>query len=93
MMFAAAEQDDGRQMGAELGVRDFASVLRREGIRLVAEHVEREETVPTLIDLGVPLAQGFVFSAPRAVKADVLGSSAQQPSSQDSKQLLLRRAG
>jgi cyclic-di-GMP phosphodiesterase TipF (flagellum assembly factor) len=93
LMLSAADQDDGRQVGPELGVRDFASALRRQGIKLVAEHVEREETVPALIDLGVPLAQGFVFSAPRAVKADVLGSSAQHPSSADSKGNLLRRAG
>lgn len=94
LMLAEAEQDDGRHLGPELGVRDFASALRREGIRLVAEHVEREETVPALIELGVPLAQGFVFSAPRAVKADVLGVSAQkQASSQDGKRDLLRRAG
>jgi cyclic-di-GMP phosphodiesterase TipF (flagellum assembly factor) len=93
-MIAAAEEEDGRALGPELGVRDFASALRREGIKLVAEHVEREEIVPALIDLGIPLAQGFVFAAPRAVKADVLGaSSPQQTSGSEEPRSFLRRAG
>jgi hypothetical protein len=28
--------------------------------------------VPALIELGMPLAQGFVFAAPRAIRAEVL---------------------
>jgi cyclic-di-GMP phosphodiesterase TipF (flagellum assembly factor) len=30
--------------------------------------------VPDLIELDVPLAQGFVFAAPRAVRPEVLGA-------------------
>ncbi|MGO4572959.1 EAL domain-containing protein [Microvirga sp. 2TAF3] len=71
MILAEAERDEGR----EIGVRDFASLLRRAGIKLVAERVEREEMVPALIELGVPLAQGFVFAAPRAVRAEVLAAA------------------
>lgn len=91
-MVAAAEQDDGHHLGPELGVRDFASALRREGIRLIAEQVEREDTVPVLTELGVPLAQGFVFAAPRAVKAEVLSLSSEPPQAFEDK-ALLRRAG
>ncbi|WP_243372958.1 EAL domain-containing protein [Microvirga solisilvae] len=87
-LLVAAEQDDNHRYGPELGVRDFASALRREGIRLVAEYVEREDIVPALAEIGVPLAQGFVFAAPRAVKAEVLGGAAPE-----SAQPLLRRAG
>jgi cyclic-di-GMP phosphodiesterase TipF (flagellum assembly factor) len=58
--------------GLDIEVADLSSVLRRAGIRLVAERVEREEMVPDLIDLDVPLAQGFVFAAPRAVRSEVL---------------------
>jgi cyclic-di-GMP phosphodiesterase TipF (flagellum assembly factor) len=61
--------------GQDIGVRDFASLLRREGIKLVAERVEREDMVPALVELGMPLAQGFVFAAPRAIRADVLGTA------------------
>jgi cyclic-di-GMP phosphodiesterase TipF (flagellum assembly factor) len=94
LMIAAAEQEDDAHLGPELGVQDFASALRREGIRLIAERVEREEMVPALAKLGVPLAQGFVFAAPRAVKGEVLGGQAQpQPALLEGKQPLLRRAG
>jgi cyclic-di-GMP phosphodiesterase TipF (flagellum assembly factor) len=63
---AVAQSDD------EMCVRDFAPLLLRAGIKLVAERVEREEMVPALAELGVPLAQGFVFAAPRAVRGEVL---------------------
>ncbi len=91
-LLVAAEQDERHRLSAELGVRDFASSLRREGIKLVAEHVERGDMVPALAELGVPLAQGFVFAAPRAVKAEVLGGQA-QPASFEEGGTLLRRAG
>jgi cyclic-di-GMP phosphodiesterase TipF (flagellum assembly factor) len=61
--------------GLDIEAADLASVLRRAGIKLIAEKVEREEAVPDLIDLDVPLAQGFVFAAPRAVRSEVLGSA------------------
>lgn len=60
--------------GLDIEIDDLAAVLARAGIRLVAERVEREDDVPDLIDLDVPLAQGFVFAPPRAVRADVVGS-------------------
>jgi cyclic-di-GMP phosphodiesterase TipF (flagellum assembly factor) len=58
--------------GLDVAVGDLATVLTRAGIRLVAERVEREEDVPNLIDLDVPLAQGFVFAPPRAIRPEVL---------------------
>lgn len=67
-MLVAADAEGG----LDLAAGDLASILRRAGIQLVAERVEHEETVPDLIDLDVPLAQGFVFSPPRAVRAEVL---------------------
>jgi cyclic-di-GMP phosphodiesterase TipF (flagellum assembly factor) len=51
---------------------ELAAVLRRVGIKLVADGVEREEAVPDLLHLDVPLAQGFAFAAPRPVRAEVL---------------------
>ena len=64
--------DQGR--GLDIEAADLASVLRRAGIKLIAEKVEREEVVPDLIDLDIPLAQGFVFAAPRCA----VGSSERQ---------------
>jgi len=91
-LLVAAGRDERHHLSPELGVRDFASALRREGIRLVAEHVEHEDMVPVLADIGVPLAQGFVFAAPRAVRAEVLGAAAPQASSA-SVQPVVRRFG
>lgn len=71
LMIRAAEQQDGRYAGPELDVRDFASTLRRQGIRLIAERVDRDDMVPVLTELGVPLAQGFAFAAPRPVKPEI----------------------
>lgn len=92
-LLAAAGRDESHRLGPELGVRDFASALRREGIKLVAEHVEDEEMVPILADLGVPLAQGFVFSPPRAVKAEVLAAAGARRASPEGLQSRLQRAG
>ncbi|MBJ6124431.1 EAL domain-containing protein [Microvirga splendida] len=73
LMIRAAEQEDGRYAGPELDVRDFASALRRQGIRLIAERVDRDEMVPVLTELGMPLAQGFAFAAPRPIKPEIAG--------------------
>jgi len=54
--------------GLDVELHDLAAVLSRAGIKLIAERVEREEDVPDLLDLDVPLAQGFVFSPPRPVR-------------------------
>ncbi|WP_052341150.1 EAL domain-containing protein [Salinarimonas rosea] len=68
---------DGRAgpdaFGLDVAVSDLSAVMARAGIKLVAEAVEREEDVPDLIDLDVPLAQGSVFGAPRAVRSDLIG--------------------
>jgi cyclic-di-GMP phosphodiesterase, flagellum assembly factor TipF len=93
-LMIAADRAEGPTSIHDTGVRDFASVLRREGIKLVADRVEREEMVPALINLGMPLAQGFVFAAPRAVRSEVLVSPAQSTAfSQRSDGSDLRRAG
>ncbi|MPR07402.1 EAL domain-containing protein [Microvirga tunisiensis] len=94
LMIEAAEQADGRYAGPELDVRDFASALRRQGIRLIAERVDEGDMVPVLCDLGVPLAQGFVFAGPRPVKPEVAGEpTAPQPFGLEDAPTLLRRAG
>ena len=59
----------------EIALEDLVASLSRAGIRLVATGVESESEVPDLIDLDVPLAQGGVFAAPRAVRSEVLSAS------------------
>jgi cyclic-di-GMP phosphodiesterase TipF (flagellum assembly factor) len=63
--------DQGADLDIE--VSELAAVLLRAGIKLVAEGVEREETVPGLLARNVPLAQGLLFAAPPAVRSEVLG--------------------
>ena len=58
-------------------MRDFASILRRGGIKLSQIRSSTRIWCRRLAELCVPLAQGFVFAAPRAVRAEVLGQGAQ----------------
>lgn len=76
LLIAEAES---RASGLDIAVADLSATLGRAGIRLVADGVEREEDVPDLIDLDVPLGQGLVFGAPRAVRPDVVGGPPRDP--------------
>lgn len=51
---------------------DLADLLARSGIDLIAEHIESESTVVDLLDYDVRFGQGFLFSAPRPVRAEAL---------------------
>ena len=62
---------DGAGVSAEIHPADIPAMLARADIALVAEKVENEATVAELLDLDVPLAQGFLFGAPRPVRAEV----------------------
>lgn len=64
-----------REAMPDIALEDLVASLARVGIRLVATGVEAETEVPDLIDLDVPLAQGSVFAAPRAVRAEVLSAA------------------
>ncbi|NBN79009.1 EAL domain-containing protein [Microvirga tunisiensis] len=59
---------------------DFGDLLGRYGIELIADHVETESQVLELLDADVKMAQGFLFSPPRPVRAEVLqGAPAPAP--------------
>jgi cyclic-di-GMP phosphodiesterase TipF (flagellum assembly factor) len=49
-------------------------LLARYGIELIAERIETETTVVDLLDLHVRFGQGFLFSPPRPVRAEVFGA-------------------
>ncbi|OKL42459.1 EAL domain-containing protein [Pseudovibrio exalbescens] len=51
---------------------DFGSLLQRYGIELISDHVEAETQVTELLDLDIRCAQGYLFSPPRPVRADIL---------------------
>jgi cyclic-di-GMP phosphodiesterase TipF (flagellum assembly factor) len=51
---------------------DLSDLLGRFGIDLIAEKIESESIVVDLLDYDVRYGQGFLFSAPRAVRPEVL---------------------
>ena len=63
----------------DIQAADFAPLVRRYGLELIAEKVETEKQVVDILDLDVPLGQGHLFGEPRAIKETVLAES-EQPS-------------
>ena len=51
---------------------DLSDLLGRFGIDLIAEKIESEGVVVDLLDCDVRFGQGFLFSAPRPVRAEAL---------------------
>lgn len=62
----------------DIAAGDLAALLERASITLVAERIEDNPTVADMIDLGVTLAQGVVFSPPRPVKPEVFAEPVAQ---------------
>jgi cyclic-di-GMP phosphodiesterase TipF (flagellum assembly factor) len=58
---------------------DFSDLLGRFGIDLIAEKIESEGTVVDLLDYDVRFGQGYLFSPPRPVRAEVLQGIADRP--------------
>jgi cyclic-di-GMP phosphodiesterase TipF (flagellum assembly factor) len=57
---------------ADIHAADLSDLLGRHGISLIAERIETEAVVVDLLDYDVRYGQGFLFSAPRPVRADAL---------------------
>jgi cyclic-di-GMP phosphodiesterase, flagellum assembly factor TipF len=66
--------------GSDIHPADFSDLLGRFGIDLIAEKIESEGTVVDLLDFDVRFGQGFLFSPPRPVRAEVLQGIADAPS-------------
>ena len=58
---------------------DLLAALSRNGVEIVAEHVESEAQIPDLIDMDIPFAQGFACSKPRPVRSDLSTATAADP--------------
>ena len=61
-----------QQESGHIHPADLSDMLGRYGIDLVADHIETENIVVDLLDFDVRFGQGFLFSQPRPVRADVL---------------------
>lgn len=66
LLNAAASPD----LDSEVVPADFAALLARRGLSIIASGVETEATVAELIDLNVQLAQGGLISAPRPFRIE-----------------------
>jgi cyclic-di-GMP phosphodiesterase TipF (flagellum assembly factor) len=65
---------------SDIHPEDLADLLARSGVDLIAERIESESVVVDLLDYDVRFGQGFLFSAPRPVRAEALqGSEAGKP--------------
>jgi len=65
-----------RRSGADIHPVDFADLLARYGIELIADKIESESTVVELLDYDVKYGQGYLFSPPGPVRAEVLHGAA-----------------
>ncbi len=63
---------DNSNTGAQIHPADLSDLLARHGITLVAEKIETESAVVNLLDYGVGIGQGFLFSEPKPVRDDAL---------------------
>lgn len=62
--------------GANIHAADFAALLARYGIELIATRIETEAQVVDILDYDVKFGQGNLFSPPRPVRADMLKHAA-----------------
>jgi cyclic-di-GMP phosphodiesterase, flagellum assembly factor TipF len=57
---------------SDIHPQDFAGLLSRHNIELVASRIETEAAVVDLLDYDVKFGQGFLFSPPRPVRPEVM---------------------
>jgi cyclic-di-GMP phosphodiesterase, flagellum assembly factor TipF len=55
---------------------DYAPLLRRYGVEIIAEKVENERQVIDILELDVGYGQGHLFGEPRAIREAVLAETA-----------------
>ena len=73
--------DQRSATGSDIHPADFANLLQRFGIDLIAERIETETTVLDLLDYDIRFGQGYLFSAPRPLRPEANdGTDAASPS-------------
>ncbi|WP_324133141.1 EAL domain-containing protein [Bosea sp. (in: a-proteobacteria)] len=73
---AALLMEQADSQTADIAPSDLAALLARASVVLIADQVADDPTVADMIDLGVTMGQGLVFSPPRPVKPDVFAEPA-----------------
>ena len=58
---------------------DYAPLMRRYGVEIIAEKVENERQVIDVLELDVNFGQGHLFGEPRAIREAVLAETAPPP--------------
>ncbi len=76
---ALLQADAVGRVAADIAASDLAALLARAAITLIADDIEDDPTVADMIELGVGLAQGLVFSPPRPVKPEVFAEPSAAP--------------
>lgn len=64
----------GSDTSGQIRTADLSDLLARFGIDLVADRIENEALVVDLLDFDVRYGQGYLFSAPRPVRSEILQS-------------------
>jgi len=65
----------GEGLATDIHAADLSSYFSRFGIDLIADHIETEAQVVDVLDFAVKFGQGFLFSPPRPVKADITAAN------------------
>jgi cyclic-di-GMP phosphodiesterase TipF (flagellum assembly factor) len=65
-------------IAGDIHTSDFANLLSRYGIDLIAEKIEAESSVVDLLDYEVKFGQGFLFAPPRPVRGEVFQGGAER---------------
>jgi cyclic-di-GMP phosphodiesterase TipF (flagellum assembly factor) len=60
---------------SDIHAEDLADLMARAGVDMIGERIESESMVVDLLDYDVRFGQGFLFSAPRPVRAEALQGS------------------
>ena len=59
----------------DLAAADFADLMRRYGVELIAEKIESERQVVDILELNIGYGQGNLFGEPRAIRDAVLAEA------------------
>ena len=72
-------EEDGRTVFRSMNdilAADYAPLMRRYGVEIIAEKVETERQVVEVLELDVGFGQGHLFGEPRAIREAVMAETA-----------------